>query len=94
MKRNWKRPVVVLATLSIVAAACGGDDDDAEPAEEPAAEEPAAEEPAAEEPAGEAAAFTLFGAPTGVEGDALQGFLDVYNAQTGSDITFTGSDQF
>ena len=25
--------------------------------------------------------FTLFGAPTGREGDALQGFLDVYNAE-------------
>jgi len=38
--------------------------------------------------------FTLFGAPTGVEGDALQGFLDVYNAEKGTDIQFTGSDDF
>jgi alpha-glucoside transport system substrate-binding protein len=38
--------------------------------------------------------FTLFGAPTGVEGEALQGFIDVYNAEKGTDITFTGSDDF
>ncbi|MGF1599614.1 MAG: ABC transporter substrate-binding protein [Acidimicrobiales bacterium] len=43
---------------------------------------------------GGAASFTLFGAPTGVEGDALSGFIDVYNEETGSDITFTGSDDF
>lgn len=42
--------------LSLVAAACGGDDDDPVAApDEPAAEEPAAEEPAAEEPAEEPA---------------------------------------
>jgi multiple sugar transport system substrate-binding protein len=35
----------------MVAAACGGDDDTSEPADEPAAEEPAADEPAADEPA-------------------------------------------
>ena len=46
--------------LSLVAAACGGDDDDAAeppadetPAEEPAPEEPDPEEPATEEPAEE-----------------------------------------
>jgi basic membrane lipoprotein Med (substrate-binding protein (PBP1-ABC) superfamily) len=60
MRRRLTKTVVVLASLSLVAAACGGDDDDSadepaeepadEPAEEPAAEEPA-EEPAAEEPA-------------------------------------------
>jgi len=48
--------VAGVAALSLVLAACGGDDDEpaAEPAEEePATEEPAAEEPAAEEPAAE-----------------------------------------
>ena len=60
--KKWIAPVAVLALL---AAACGGSDDDAgsaadepaaessEPAEEPAAEEPAGEEPATEEPAAE-----------------------------------------
>jgi alpha-glucoside transport system substrate-binding protein len=38
--------------------------------------------------------FTLFGAPTGVEGDALEGFVDAYNAETGSGIQYTGSDDF
>lgn len=40
------------------------------------------------------ASFNLFGAPTGVEGDALQGFIDVYNETCGTDITFRGSDGF
>jgi alpha-glucoside transport system substrate-binding protein len=64
MKRSWKKPVVAVMALSLVAAACGDSDDDsdAEPpadttdagGEEPAAEEPAAEgEEPAEEPAPE-----------------------------------------
>jgi hypothetical protein len=51
-KRTIRFAAVAVA-LGLVVAACGGDDDAAEPAEEPAAEEPAAEEPAAEEPAAE-----------------------------------------
>lgn len=46
-------------------------------------------------PAGDAeevgASFDLFGAPTGTEGEALQGFIDLYNETTGSSITFRGS---
>lgn len=38
--------------------------------------------------------FNLFGAPTGVEGEALQGFIDVYNEVCGTSITFRGSDGF
>jgi alpha-glucoside transport system substrate-binding protein len=38
--------------------------------------------------------FTLFGAPVSVEGEALQGFLDVYNSVKGTDIKYTGSDSF
>ncbi len=38
--------------------------------------------------------FTLFGAPTGVEGDAIDGYLDVYNAEKGTDIAYTGTDDF
>jgi basic membrane lipoprotein Med (substrate-binding protein (PBP1-ABC) superfamily) len=49
MSRTSKKMLALLVPLALVAAACGGDDDDA-PAAEPAAEEPAAEEPAAEEP--------------------------------------------
>ncbi len=38
--------------------------------------------------------FVLEGAPTGVEGEALQGFLDVYNKVTNSNVQFVGSDGF
>jgi NitT/TauT family transport system substrate-binding protein len=66
--RTLRTTVAGVAALSLLVAACGGDDDDpvaepaeepadepaaAEPADEPAAAEPAAEEPAAEEPADE-----------------------------------------
>jgi ABC-type branched-subunit amino acid transport system substrate-binding protein len=51
-KSRVRRVGALIVGLSLVAAACGGDDDD-EPAAEPPAEEPAAEEPAAEEPAAE-----------------------------------------
>lgn len=55
LKRSRTMVALVLAS-SLVAASCGGDDDDtaSEPAtDEPATEEPATEEPAAEEPAAE-----------------------------------------
>ncbi len=49
--RRITKVISALAALSLVVAACGGDDDDADsPAEEPAAEEPA-DDMAAEEPA-------------------------------------------
>jgi alpha-glucoside transport system substrate-binding protein len=38
--------------------------------------------------------FTLFGAPVSVEGDAIEGFLAAYNAENGTDIGYTGSDDF
>ncbi|MFZ0492867.1 MAG: ABC transporter substrate-binding protein [Acidimicrobiia bacterium] len=40
------------------------------------------------------AEFTVSGAPTGVELEALQGFMNVYNTETDSKITVTGSDSF
>lgn len=46
------------------------------------------------EPEQVGAEFSLFGAPTGVEEEALQGFVDVYNSETGSNISFRGSDGF
>lgn len=51
MSRTSRRLAALLVPLALVAAACGGDDDDAVPADEPAAAEPSAEEPSAEEPA-------------------------------------------
>jgi alpha-glucoside transport system substrate-binding protein len=77
--------VAAVAVFGLVAAACGDDDDSGGGGD------------TTEAPDGggaSTAAFTLFGAPTGVEGQALQGFVDVYNAETGSNITFTGSDDF
>ena len=56
MKRQRKALVASFAAVSLILAACGGDDDTADaPAEEPAAAEEPAEEPAAE-PADEPAA--------------------------------------
>ncbi len=54
--RRRSKVIAPLVALALVAAACGGDDDDS--ADEPAADEPAAEEPAddMEEPAEEPAA--------------------------------------
>jgi alpha-glucoside transport system substrate-binding protein len=46
------------------------------------------------EPEVEGVSFTLFGAPTGVEGEAMSGFLDVYNAETGAAVQYVGSDDF
>jgi alpha-glucoside transport system substrate-binding protein len=101
MRRRLTKTVVVLASLSLVAAACGGDDDDSadEPADEPAddsADEPAAsDDDSGDDSGGDLGAdFTLFAAPVGVEGEAMQGFIDVYNEETGSSIQFTGSDDF
>ncbi len=45
-------------------------------------------------PEAEGAEFTLFGAAGGVEADALTGFLDVYNEVAGTNIQYTGSDDF
>ena len=45
--------VISLVAFALIAAGCGGDDDEEPAAEQPAAAEPAAEEPAAEEPAAE-----------------------------------------
>jgi alpha-glucoside transport system substrate-binding protein len=37
---------------------------------------------------------TIFGASTGVEGSALGAFMEVYNQEKGTDITYNGSDSF
>lgn len=82
MKRTYRLPALV-AVLAVIAAACGGGDGGGTTTT------------AGDGGAGEVgASFNLFGAPTGVEGDALQGFIDVYNEQTGSSITYRGSDGF
>jgi alpha-glucoside transport system substrate-binding protein len=81
--------LAAVAAFGLLAAACGSDDDDG------GADTTTA---GGTDDGGDAlsrdASFTLFGAPTGVEGEALSGFIDVYNETTGSDIQFTGSDDF
>lgn len=81
---GYRRLLALLAVLALVVAACGGGDEGAD----------GDGEGDGDGGDGAVAEFTLFGAPTGVEGDALQGFIDVYNEETGSNITFTGSDDF
>jgi alpha-glucoside transport system substrate-binding protein len=77
--------VAALAVFGLAAAACGSDDDDG-----------SSDTDSSGTSGGDSAAadaeFTLFGAPTGIEGSAVEGFLDVYNETTGSNITYTGSD--
>jgi alpha-glucoside transport system substrate-binding protein len=86
-RRRGIKVMAAVAVLGLVAAACGGDDDgDGDGATNGTTAEGAAES--------RDVSFTLFGAPTGVEGQALTGFIDAYNEATGADITFTGSDDF
>jgi alpha-glucoside transport system substrate-binding protein len=92
--RKWSKLWALLAVLAMVLAACGDDGDGADTTAAPdgdTATTAAGGDGEAEEVG---AAFALFGAPTGVEGDALAGFVDVYNEQTGSSITYRGSDGF
>ena len=80
--------IALLAVLAMVVAACGGDGaDDGDGATTTAAGD-------GDGDGATGAEFNLFGAPTGVEGDALSGFVEVYNEETGSNITFRGSDGF
>jgi alpha-glucoside transport system substrate-binding protein len=86
-KAKW---LLLLVVFAMIVAACGGDSDDDTTDGDGETTETTAD-------AGDGdlgADFTLFGAPTGVEGEALEGYIDVYNEQTGSTISFTGSDDF
>lgn len=88
--------VALLAAGALVLAACGGDDDDAEPAEEPAAEEPAAEDPAAEEPAAESGdSFEVFALlPQGNDQPYGTTYLPPFEAKAaelGLNLTITNS---
>lgn len=85
MKRHrWL--FALLVVLAMIAAACGGDEGG------DTTTTGGGGEPIDCDSAG--ASFNLFGAPTGVEGEALQGFIDVYNETCGASITYRGSDGF
>ena len=91
--------IALMLAMAMVATACGGGDDDGGDEESSETSEAGGDEGGDEGEGGGTADevgadFTLFGAPTGIEGDALGGFIDVYNEATGSSIEFTGSDDF
>ncbi|MGH8912595.1 MAG: hypothetical protein ACRDVD_08785, partial [Acidimicrobiia bacterium] len=90
--RRWTRLWALLMALALVAAACGDGEGTATTTDGGDGTTPATGDGGEGGDVG--ADFQLFGAPTGVEGEALQGFIDVYNAETGSSITYQGSDNF
>ena len=107
--KKWAKLWAVLAVLAMVLAACGGDDEGGGDTTADGGTDTTADggtdttgdggtDTTGEGGGGEAeevgAEFNLFGAPTGTEGEALQGFIDVYNETTGSNITFRGSTDF
>ncbi|MGH8913137.1 MAG: ABC transporter substrate-binding protein [Acidimicrobiia bacterium] len=90
MKR-LSRLLALLAVLALVIAACGGGDGEATTTVEGGGGTEGGGDGGGDASGAE---FTLFGSPTGVEGDAVTGFLDVYNEATGSNITYTGVSEF
>ncbi|HEX5723388.1 MAG TPA: ABC transporter substrate-binding protein [Acidimicrobiia bacterium] len=88
-----RQQLILLAVLALVFAACG-DGDGAGTTADGGTATTGDGGTATTGDGGGAADFTLFGAPTGVEGEALQGFIDVYNEVTGSSITYTGVSEF
>jgi len=90
MKRTrWL--IALFAVLAMVVAACGGDGEGEGDGD---GGEGDGTTVAAGDCESTGAAFNLFGAPTGVEGEALQGFIDVYNETCGTEITYRGSDNY
>jgi alpha-glucoside transport system substrate-binding protein len=83
---------MLFVVFAMIVAACGDDDS----ADTTAAGPSDTGEPAATPAPGEVdvsgTEFTLLGLPVGDEGKAMEGFLNAYNAEKGTNITFTGSD--
>jgi alpha-glucoside transport system substrate-binding protein len=78
-KSKWFMPLLVV--IALVAAACGDGTTDTTTAD-------------GGDGAAADAEFALWGAPTGVEGEAMTGFFDVYNAEVGSNITYNAVAEF
>lgn len=87
MKR-LSRLLALLAVLALVIAACGDGGDGA------AGDGTTTTGADGEDGGASGAEFTLFGPATGVEGDAMTGFLNAYNEGVGSNITYTGVSEF
>jgi alpha-glucoside transport system substrate-binding protein len=93
--------LALLAVLAMVIAACGGDGETTTTGDgggDTTTTGDGGGDTTTTGAGGEGAAadaeFALFGAPTGVEGDAITGFIDVYNEEVGSNITYTGIAEF
>jgi alpha-glucoside transport system substrate-binding protein len=86
--KKYRWLIVVVVVFAMIAAACGGDDD------ETTTTEAGATTTAAGGLDMSLADFTVFGAPTGAEGDAMSAYMDIYNGVVGSDISYVGSDDF
>ena len=82
--------VVMLVAFALVAAACSSSDSDSTDTTAADGGDTATTAAGGDDGADMVvgADFTLFGAPTGVEGQALEGYLDVYNDQTASNIVY------
>lgn len=83
-KTRWL--IAVFAVLALITAACGdGEGGDDTPTTADGGDD-----------GGESvgADFNLFGAPVGVEGEALEGFIQVYSDATDSNISYRGSADF
>ena len=80
--------LVAALVLVLIAAACGGDDEGGGDETTTTAEEG----DGGTDMSG--ADFELLGPATGTEGDAVTGFLNVYNGETGAAITYSGLDDF
>jgi alpha-glucoside transport system substrate-binding protein len=88
--RDMKRTrwfIALFATMAMLLAACG----DGEGGDETTTTAEGGDEVECESAGAD---FNLFGAPTGVEGDALQGYINVYNETCDTNISFRGSDAF
>ncbi|HUG32390.1 MAG TPA: ABC transporter substrate-binding protein [Acidimicrobiia bacterium] len=85
MKRTrWL--IAVFAVLAMVTAACGGDAEGDDTTTTANGGDDGGDSVGAE--------FNLFGAPVGVEGEALEGFIQVYSDATDSNISYRGSADF
>lgn len=85
--------IAIFVAFALLAAACGGDDEGEETTTTEAGETTTTA--AGEEMVDMTGAdFNFPGAPVAAEGDAAQGFIDKYNEENGSNITFTGSDAY
>ncbi len=97
------RLLAAAASVALIATACGGGDDDggAEPDATETSSEPMGSETMAPTEGGSEAMdlsgtqVAIFGAPTSIEGDAINAVIDEYfNGPTGADAFYEGSDSF